>query len=134
MSHKVFFGQVTYQTGTWISSVDGILGLAYQPLDCNPTCVTPVFDSLTSDGSMANIFSICMGDTSGFLILGDFDKTLYTGNIIYTPLMQQNYYVISMFDLKVNNNTVFVSDIKNSNNDKAIVDSGTTLLLLSSKY
>ena len=95
--------------------------------------MTPVFDSIVNTG-VSNIFSMCMGDYGGILVLGDINPALHDGDIVYSPLTAENYYVVDMFDLKVDNKTVFTKNEPATNSDKAIIDSGTTLLLLSPKY
>jgi len=49
-----------------------------------------------SGGNPALPFSLLMCDTSGYLILGEDDTTLYTGSIEYTPITSDVWYVVNV--------------------------------------
>jgi hypothetical protein len=114
MSHSVVFGSILRETGNgWdlSNSVDGILGLAYKSLDCNPTCTLPVMDVFAQQG-MQNVFSMCMSDFDGYLVMGGSDPSLHHGDFRYVPLtgqIQPSYYGLDFFDMRVNGETVFAS-------------------------
>lgn len=79
--------------------VDGILGLAYQSLACNPTCVEPPFQQMVKSGVVKDTFGICMTPRGGKLILGDLDPKLAKGPISYIPMALSavpTYYTVNI--------------------------------------
>ncbi|XP_060761721.1 beta-secretase 2 [Neoarius graeffei] len=118
----------------------GILGLAY-PLLARPNpSVEPFFDSLVKQTGIPDVFSLQMCGTGisaststnpadGSLIMGGLEPTLYHGSMWYTPILQEWYYQVEVLKLEVGGKNLNL-DCKEYNSDKAIVDSGTTLLRL----
>lgn len=79
--------------------VDGIMGLAYQALACNPTCVEPPFQQMVKSGVVKDAFGICMTQRGGKLILGDIDPKLAKGSITYVPMALSavpTYYTVNI--------------------------------------
>lgn len=79
--------------------VDGIMGLAYQALACNPTCVEPPFQQMVKSGVVKDSFGICMTPRGGKLILGDIDPALAKGSISYVPMALSKvptYYTVNI--------------------------------------
>lgn len=79
--------------------VDGIMGLAYQALACNPTCVEPPFQQMVNSGAVKDLFAICMTPHGGKLLLGDVDPQLAKGPISYVPLALSavpTYYTVNV--------------------------------------
>jgi len=72
--------------GFQVGEAQGIMGLAFSRLACNPTCITPFFDELVSQENIENIFSISLSLTNGTLVLGGIDHSLYKGSIQYVPM------------------------------------------------
>ncbi|XP_023669472.1 beta-secretase 2 [Paramormyrops kingsleyae] len=118
----------------------GILGLAYPILAQPDSSVEPFFDSLVRQTSIPDVFSLQMcgagiaaGSTvdraAGSLIMGGIEPTLYKGSIWYTPIQEEWYYQVEILKLEVGDQNLNL-DCKEYNSDKAIVDSGTTLLRL----
>ncbi|TNN01626.1 beta-secretase 2 isoform X1 [Takifugu rubripes] len=118
----------------------GILGLAYPLLARPDPSVTPFFDSLVQQLGIPDIFSLQMcgaglsasstvDAAGGSLIMGGTESTLYTGPVWYTPIVEEWYYQVEVLKLEVGNQNLEL-DCKEYNTDKAIVDSGTTLLRL----
>jgi len=109
------------------TAVDGIVGFAYQTLASSGE-PTP-FEAWVSAGKLANIFSMCLTDTGGSIVLGGGTATAIATAVSYTPLLEETYYVVDMLDLEINgvglglNKSVY-------NRGGAIVDSGTTDLIL----
>merc|ERR1712130_780424 len=64
-----------------------------------------------------------MGDTKsdGQLVLGGTDKSHYTGELWYTPLINETYWMIAIDGATINGSVVTTTQ-------KAIVDSGTSTL------
>lgn len=128
---SVVFGAIMEETSSFESKeVDGIFGLAYKTLACNPTCVTPLFDVLVETGKVKHdIFSICTGLKGGVLTLGGSNPILFEGNLSYVPLATQSrelFYLVDVKSTSIGGKEVDLPFLKN-----AIIDSGTTLLIVS---
>ncbi|TKC46002.1 hypothetical protein EI555_012544 [Monodon monoceros] len=65
-------------------------------------------------------------------VLGGIEPTLYKGDIWYTPIKEEWYYQIEILKLEIGGQSLNL-DCREYNADKAIVDSGTTLLRLPQK-
>lgn len=120
----------------------GILGLAYSTLARPDSSVEPFFNSVVRETGLPDVFSLQMcgmgilasgssmaGLAGGSLILGGIEPTLYRGSIWYTPIKEEWYYQVEILKLEVGEQNLNL-DCKEYNADKAIVDSGTTLLRL----
>ncbi len=126
------------QVGPWPSSVDGILGLGLPRLNCNPTCATPVYESVLVQSGLPAQFSLCLGDLRGALVLGSdgVEEGLHAGKVHYVPFMSNarfgTYYTVGIEGLLVD--AVPLERPRDAGAApwprQAIVDSGTTLLLL----
>ncbi|KAI4894253.1 hypothetical protein NFI96_019335 [Prochilodus magdalenae] len=121
----------------------GILGLAYPLLARPDSFVEPFFNSLVQQADIPDVFSLQMcgagvavSSTSdpagGSLIMGGIEPTLYQGSVWYTPVLQEWYYQVEVLKLEVADRNLNL-DCREYNTDKAIVDSGTTLLRLPTK-
>lgn len=110
-------------------SVDGILGMAYKALACNPTCVEPPFQQLVAAGKVADAFSICVAESAGKLVLGGFDDNLAAAPPSYVPLTLgevPSFYSVNVSnELRIGERTLRLPYFRT-----AIVDSGTTLLVV----
>ncbi|XP_043114760.1 beta-secretase 2 [Puntigrus tetrazona] len=118
----------------------GILGLAYPLLARPDPSVEPFFNSVVSQTGIPDVFSLQMcgagvsastiaDPAGGSLIMGGVEPTLYRGSIWYTPVLEEWYYQVEVLKLEVGAQNLNL-DCKEYNSDKAIVDSGTTLLRL----
>ncbi|XP_070761536.1 beta-secretase 2 isoform X2 [Enoplosus armatus] len=118
----------------------GILGLAYPMLARPDSSVLPFFDSLVRQLGIPDIFSLQMcgaglsasstaDPAGGSLIMGGAEPTLYQGSVWYTPIVEEWYYQVEVLKLEVGDQNLEL-DCREYNMDKAIVDSGTTLLRL----
>ncbi|XP_075710741.1 beta-secretase 2 [Rhinoderma darwinii] len=117
----------------------GILGLAYRTLAKPSSSVETFFDSLVEQQKIPNIFSMQMcgaglpttgaGSNGGSLVMGGTEPSLYTGEIWYTPITEEWYYQVEVLKFEVGGLNLNL-DCTEYNADKAIVDSGTTLLRL----
>ena len=128
--------------------VDGIMGMAFESLACNPTCIEPVFDSVVKRNGIRNVFSICMNREGGVLHLGGIENsTIREGEQLdYAPLLRSlpmKYYRLRL------NGHVYLQDkngekekvderkvkfkrrVKLPNFKRAIVDTGATLIVVS---
>ncbi|KAM5281349.1 beta-secretase 2 isoform 2-T2 [Ctenodactylus gundi] len=121
---------------------NGILGLAYATLAKPSSSLVTFFDSLVTQAKIPNVFSMQMcgaglpvagsGTNGGSLVLGGIEPSLYTGDIWYTPIKEEWYYQIEILKLEIGGQSLNL-DCREYNADKAIVDSGTTLLRLPQK-
>ncbi|KAM5150366.1 beta-secretase 2-like [Callospermophilus lateralis] len=121
---------------------NGILGLAYATLAKPSSSLKTFFDSLVTQAKIPNVFSMQMcgaglpiagsGTNGGSLVLGGIEPSLYKGDIWYTPIKEEWYYQIEILKLEIGGQSLNL-DCKEYNADKAIVDSGTTLLRLPQK-
>ncbi|XP_074497683.1 beta-secretase 2 [Sebastes fasciatus] len=118
----------------------GILGLAYPMLARPDSSVEPFFNSLVQQLRIPDIFSLQMcgaglsassseDPAGGSLIMGGAEPTLYRGSVWYTPIVEEWYYQVEVLKLEVGDQNLEL-DCREYNMDKAIVDSGTTLLRL----
>lgn len=108
--------------------VDGILGMAYPTLACNPSCVKPTFEAMVSHLDMKHVFQICITADSGRIVLGDWDRSLMKADPVWVDLHLSSpptYYTMKLTgDLMVNDRAVVFPKYK-----LAIADSGTTLIV-----
>ncbi|KAM4039471.1 LOW QUALITY PROTEIN: beta-secretase 2-like [Anomaloglossus baeobatrachus] len=119
----------------------GILGLAYRTLAKPSSSIETFYDSLVEQQKIPNIFSMQMcgaglpttgeGSNGGSLVMGGI-ASLYTGEIWYTPITEEWYYQVEVLKFEVGGFNLNL-DCTEYNSDKAIVDSGTTLLRLPDK-
>ncbi|XP_012730269.1 LOW QUALITY PROTEIN: beta-secretase 2 [Fundulus heteroclitus] len=118
----------------------GILGLAYPALARPDPSVDPFFNSVVKQLGIPDTFSLQMcgaglsasstvDPPAGSFIMGGAEPTLYRGSIWYTPIVEAWYYQVEVLKLEVGDQNLNL-DCREYNVDKAIVDSGTTLLRL----
>jgi Eukaryotic aspartyl protease len=110
-------------------AVDGILGMAFASLACNPTCVTPLFDALVKAGRVErDVFSLCTGRHGGTMTLGGSNPDLFEGKLQYVPLSSKkvmHFYDVDITGVEVGGVSISVPDFTDG-----IVDSGTTVLVI----
>eukprot|EP01094_Clydonella_sp_ATCC50884_P005240 TRINITY_DN14188_c0_g1_i1.p2 TRINITY_DN14188_c0_g1~~TRINITY_DN14188_c0_g1_i1.p2 ORF type:complete len:369 (+),score=134.80 TRINITY_DN14188_c0_g1_i1:26-1108(+) len=111
---------------------DGIFGLAYQSISADH--VPTWFDDAVEQGLIGDsVFSFFLGSQPGVnnsaLILGGTDSQYYTGPINYYPLYLDlgDYYMITFDGISINGNPI--STNCGSSGCRAIVDTGTSVLL-----
>lgn len=110
--------------------VEGILGMAFKSLACNPTCVLPLFDALVESGQVKrDVFSVCTGRHGGMLTLGGSNPAMYKGSLEYVPIAklgkQPHFYNVAVSGAKVGQHDVSVPSFSDG-----IVDSGSTVLVV----
>ncbi|CAK7309543.1 Beta-secretase 2 [Vulpes lagopus] len=121
---------------------NGTLELAYAALAKPSSSLETFFDSLVAPAKIPNVFSMQMwgaglpvagsGTNGGSLVLGGTEPSLYKGDIWYTRIKEAWYYQIEILKLEIGGQSLNL-DCREYNADKAIVDSGTTLLRLPQK-
>uniref|UniRef100_UPI00398F3A34 gastricsin-like n=1 Tax=Pristiophorus japonicus TaxID=55135 RepID=UPI00398F3A34 len=109
------------------SKFDGILGLAYPGLSAGGA--TTVFDSMMRDNLVSQpIFSVYLGrvpnsQEGGEVTFGGVDNSMYTGEIVWVPVIQELYWLIPMQGVLLNGRPTFCT-----RGCQAMVDTGTSLL------
>jgi len=129
VASPVIFGGILHDSSDFERpSVDGILGMAYKDLACTPTCVEPPFDAMVRSGVVdKDMFSLCMTDEGGALVLGDYDPSMGKGEPQWVDNTGRGYYSVSVGgSMIVGEQEVALPQFNNG-----IVDSGTTLIVLS---
>ncbi|USE33946.1 pepsin-like aspartyl protease [Endozoicomonas sp. SCSIO W0465] len=120
------------------SPFDGIFGLAYKSIASDQ--VTPWMDNAVTQGLIPKaVFSFYLSNTpgngTGRLIIGEPDPDYYQGDITWHPLQPLEtggpvdfYYNIAFDGIAVNNDSIPLS-CQSQGNCRAIVDSGTSLIV-----
>lgn len=113
--------------------VDGILGMSYEALACNPSCVEPPFQQMVKAGVVEDSFAICITEQGGKLILGRFDPSLAKTPLKYVPLALSDppsFYTMNVSNhISVDGRRVGVPNLQ-----AGILDSGTTLIVISQTF
>jgi saccharopepsin len=126
------FGEVVDEQGESFSvqDYDGILGLGFKELANIPN--NPIFPMMVSSFVVPDAtFSlwiekkIAPGRPSGVLTLGGISQRLFTGPLIWMPVMRQSYWVV-----RLDKGTMFGFDILVSGENRAVIDSGTSFIIL----
>merc|ERR1719361_1452762 len=122
---RVTFGEATNEPGITFKEAkfDGLCGLGFQSISVDG--VIPPFIQFHKDGLLDDyVFAFYLQSSSssdGQLVLGGTDKSHYTGELWYTPLINETYWMIAIDGATMKGEKV--SSVK-----KAIVDSGTSTL------
>lgn len=132
LTTELTYGGILTQNSFEANHVDGIFGLAFKTLACNPTCVLPLVDTMYSKRLIRHdIFSMCLSSKGGVLTLGGSDPKYYQGDLKYVPFSKtfnHLFYKIDISGWSIDGVKVALPMISNG-----IVDSGTTLLVVSTK-
>lgn len=131
VSAPVIFGGILHDSPDFQRGfVDGILGMGYKALACNPTCVEPPFQQMVKAGVVDDGFTICITGQGGKLVLGSFDSTLAVSEPKYVPLALSD--PPTFYTMNVSNRvTIGDQDLHIPYLSAGILDSGTTLLVVS---
>jgi len=114
------FGGIRNSTGNFENvGISGIWGLAYKNLSFWEG--DTIFDNMVKTSSMFNGFSMCLTDNYPSMTLG----VDYSANTQFqwTPILLELFYVVGL-------NTTFLGSTSLGTKVTAIVDSGTTLLVV----
>ncbi|CAH0480428.1 unnamed protein product [Peronospora belbahrii] len=129
------------------STYDGITGLAYEALAASiEDTVWSLYHVLVSEGKTTDAFGMLLCGTmqpmlqtggtdfthhSGQLIIGGAEGTngevYYTGDMLYTPITREAWYVVTVTDIGYNGESLGFS-CDSYNEPQAILDSGTSNL------
>jgi len=123
---NVIFGEVTYEGVQPVASpTAGLVGMAFQSISIDS--VPPLLDYMVMQNLVpSNSFGMYLSTSSsgmrqGQLTLGGINKSLFTGSLVYTPIIDDMWYVITMGALSVPGQVI-------TTGASAIVDSGTSCL------
>lgn len=123
---NLLFAEVTDVSGLGaaykLGKFDGILGMAW-PSIAELAIPTP-FQTLVDQHQLDPVFAFYLSEESGAageLSLGGIDSTKFTGDLVYVPVTSQTYWETKL-------DSITVSGSSYSTTQKAILDSGTSLL------
>lgn len=96
------FGEATKVFGALFqeATFDGIFGLAFDNIASGDA--TPPFYNLMNDGLLHKpIFSLWLNgtddtDRSGELILGGVDRSRFSGNVVFSPVIRKGYWEVGL--------------------------------------
>ncbi|DAZ96614.1 TPA: hypothetical protein N0F65_000180 [Lagenidium giganteum] len=120
-----FFAEVNVTKGLgpayFMGKFDGIFGLAFDTISVDHL-KTP-FHRLVQDGALDEpVFAFYLGNNQpGELTIGGVDKSHYTGDFSYVDVISPTYWTVKL-------DYVQAGDQKLSGANKAIIDSGTSLI------
>ncbi|KAF9164281.1 hypothetical protein DFQ26_001626 [Actinomortierella ambigua] len=102
---------------------DGLLGLAFESL--STLKASPLVQTLFSQGQLDEpVFSLKLASEKSELFLGGANGDLFTGEITYTPVVNASFWTVTLDSIDVSQKSVF-------SDRKAIIDSGSSLIVLS---
>lgn len=116
---------------TFNNNFDGIVGLAY-PEFAEPG-VTPFFDSLMVSGILGKkVFAFHMSmnpdEEESELLLGDWDDSKYSGDLVWHNVEHKLFWSIQLDDVKVNGNSLGLCGPDSGKNCLLTPDSGTSMI------
>lgn len=116
------------------SEFQGILGLAYSSIAVPDSMTRPFFDVFSAEKKIRNIFSLLLcgpyfssktrTTSCGKFHVG-YHSYDYIGEIMYTPILHEWYYEVTLTDFSINGKSISVT-CEEFNKHKTIIDSGTT--------
>lgn len=112
----------------WLGKWDGICGMAWPSIAIYKT-TPPMFAVKQANPQFANKFAFYFpthAPDEGDLVIGGYDTSHFTGTLVRAPLLSQSYWVVSM-------TSATIGDTKLSGAVGAIVDSGTSLIVVPSQ-
>lgn len=125
----------TVESGLIDSPVSGLLGLAWKGLSSSGA--TPFWEQLYESNVLdspvmgfylsryLNVSQASSLESGGTFTLGALNTSLYTGDVDYQDLSQDDlYWTLSIANTTVNDNTISIS----SGDTGAVIDTGTTLI------
>jgi len=118
---KVSFGPLNLAFA--IGKFDGLLGLGFKSISQYniPTPFEAMIDKKLVDEPVFAFYLPDDASQKGELVFGGIDKSHFTGDLVDVPLTSESYWEVSMDKLSFGDSTV-------ASSQKAIIDSGTSLL------
>jgi Eukaryotic aspartyl protease len=132
-SARAVFGSFYYEQEMQRSlppPIDGVFGLipySSVAIVSNRTVMQTLFDR-----GLAEQFSLCLGLYGGTMLLGGVDTNLFAGNLSYTPIKRQTYFVVQGTSLALGGEAATTSGSDGSLLNPVIVDTGVQRLLVES--
>lgn len=111
--------------------IDGIMGLP--PMDKSPDTFPGIINTLHQQALISTrVFGINLGrgadsEDQGSFTIGGLDESKFTGNITYTPALNNSQF----WELPVANTYIDGSKVDFGGSRTALIDTGTTLLIMS---
>jgi hypothetical protein len=106
---------------------DGICGMGWPVI---ASMATPIYNSLIAQNQTGPIFAFALypreGAKASQLHIDGFDPSFYTGPVSWIPLTRKSYWTVKMNSVSISHRTV-------GWDNRAILDTGTSLIL-ASKY
>merc|ERR1719313_2568334 len=102
---------------------DGLLGLGFKSISQYniPTPFETMIDQKLISEPVFGFYLPSDASQKGELVLGGIDKSHYTGDLVKVPLTSETYWEVALDGLKYGDSSLV-------SNQKAIIDSGTSLL------
>eukprot|EP01120_Amphizonella_sp_Union-15-10_P017161 TRINITY_DN9457_c0_g1_i1.p1 TRINITY_DN9457_c0_g1~~TRINITY_DN9457_c0_g1_i1.p1 ORF type:complete len:467 (+),score=70.91 TRINITY_DN9457_c0_g1_i1:52-1401(+) len=133
---NMIFGLITQEipANQFVTSPeDGIIGFAHEFNACNPTCSAPIFDRISKDLAIPNVFSYCLTlDNGGLLDLGFIDNEKYSGVLDWTPIEVKRWYNMYLLDIRIAGKSIGLPKYLYTTTNDVIgtfIDSGTNIIL-----
>eukprot|EP00871_Galdieria_phlegrea_P005647 jgi/Galph1/6083/GphlegSOOS_G4691.1 len=97
----VIFGGMLHETPDFLQTpANGILGMAYPMLSCNPNYMPPIYSVLQQRNMIEkDMFALCLGHRKGQIMIGGVDTTLAEGPFQWAPMDIANpvtYYRVNL--------------------------------------
>ncbi|XP_065695057.1 pepsin A-like [Patagioenas fasciata] len=130
--HNQIFGLSETEPGDFFyyAPFDGILGLAFPSIASSGA--TPVFDNMMAEHLVArDLFSVYLskdGRSGSFVLFGAIDPRYTLSGIKWIPLSAETYWQITMDRVTLDDNVIGCD-----HTCQAIVDTGTSLIVMSNK-
>ncbi|XP_071664857.1 pepsin A-like [Patagioenas fasciata] len=130
--HNQIFGLSVTEPGDFFyyAPFDGILGLAFPSIASSGA--TPVFDNMMAEHLVArDLFSVYLskdGKSGSFVLFGAIDPLYTLTGIKWIPLSAETYWQITMDRVTLDDNVIGCD-----HTCQAIVDTGTSLIVMSNK-
>merc|ERR1711907_629116 len=92
-----------------IGKFDGILGLGWDRISVDGV-KTPFHNLVEQGGVTTQQFAFYLGNNApGELVIGGTDKSHYTGDFAYVPLKSEDYWRITLDDMKMDGKSVTIA-------------------------
>ena len=134
---KQKFGNVEEEKDIFNGDFEAIIGLAYPAL-AEPG-VTPVFDNMMGQHLLKNnMFAFYLGAAAdngeSDLTFGYYDKTKYTGDLVWHPVLLKYMFGVALDDIKVGGKSLGICGKPGSSAQRTncliTVDSGSTMMAM----
>lgn len=109
--------------------LNGIFGVAFESLNCLPSCMPTVLDSFVQRGVVDAVYGMCLTETGGVWDLGALDEQKYAPNAMaWLPIVADTYFTVPNAGVVLRTGSTQIK-LPHSVGQETIFDSGTTLLI-----